>query len=110
LTATTLGRAASGTSSGPPGRRLTRLFDGISDRLFSPLVSANREIWPALARDLCPLLFDRIHADVFPSRETVRQEIEQRLGVPSGARIPVGSKSRSFACLTSAAVCSRARR
>jgi len=31
--------------------------------------------------DLYPLFFDQIHADVFPSRETVRHEIEERLAV-----------------------------
>jgi hypothetical protein len=64
---------------------MTQLFDRIPDRLFSPLASANRRIYGALLLDLYPLFFDRIHADVFPSRETVRQEIEERLGRPHRA-------------------------
>ena len=60
---------------------MTQLFDRIPDRLFSPLASANRRIYAALLLDLYPLFFDQIHADVFPSRETVRQEIEERLAV-----------------------------
>jgi len=62
---------------------MSHLFDRIPDRLFSPLASANRHIYAALILDLYPLFFDQIHADVFPSRETVRQEIEERLAVMS---------------------------
>lgn len=76
---------------------MTQLFDRLPDRLFSPLASANRRIYGALLLDLYPLFFDQIHADVFPSRETVRQEIEERLAVmaaawqeePDGASVPV---------------------
>ncbi len=64
---------------------MTQLFERIPDRLFSPLASANRRIYGALLLDLYPLFFDRIHADVFPSRETVRQEIEERLAAMAGA-------------------------
>ena len=60
---------------------MTLLFDRVSDRLFSPLASANRHIYAGLLLDLYPLFFDQIHADVFPSRETVRREIEERLAV-----------------------------
>ena len=60
---------------------MTHLFDRVSDRLFSPLASANRHIYAGLLLDLHPLFFDQIHADVFPSRETVRREIEERLAV-----------------------------
>ena len=60
---------------------MTHLFDRVSDRLFSPLASANRHIYAGLLLDLYPLFFDQIHADVFPSRETVRREIEERLAV-----------------------------
>ena len=60
---------------------MTHLFDHISDRLFSPLASANRHIYSSLLLDLYPLFFDQVHADVFPSRETVRLEIEERLAV-----------------------------
>ncbi|MGE5155490.1 MAG: Wadjet anti-phage system protein JetA family protein, partial [Bdellovibrio bacteriovorus] len=76
---------------------MTQLFDRLPDRLFSPLASANRRIYGALLLDLYPLFFDQIHADVFPSRDTVRQEIEERLAVmaaawqeePDAASIPV---------------------
>jgi len=64
---------------------MTRLFDRLPDRLFSPLASANRRIYGALLLDLYPLFFDQIHADVFPSRDTVRQEIEERLAVMAAA-------------------------
>jgi hypothetical protein len=60
---------------------MTLLFDRVSDRLFSPLASANRHIYAGLLLDLYPLFFDQIHADVFPSREAVRREIEERLAV-----------------------------
>ena len=60
---------------------MTQLFDRVPDRLFSPLASANRRTYGALLLDLYPLFFDQIHADVFPSRETVRHEIEERLAV-----------------------------
>jgi hypothetical protein len=64
---------------------MTQLFDRLPDRLFSPLASANRRIYGALLLDLYPLFFDQIHADVFPSRDTVRQEIEERLAVMAAA-------------------------
>lgn len=60
---------------------MTQLFDRVPDRLFSPLASANRRTYGVLLLDLYPLFFDQIHADVFPSRETVRHEIEERLAV-----------------------------
>lgn len=58
---------------------MPELFDRLPDRLFSPLASANRRIYGALLLDLYPLFFDQIHADVFPSRDTVRYEIEEHL-------------------------------
>jgi len=64
---------------------MNQLFDRLPDRLFSPLASANRRIYGALLLDLYPLFFDQIHADVFPSRDTVRQEIEERLAVMAAA-------------------------
>jgi Wadjet protein JetA len=64
---------------------MTQLFDRLPDRLFSPLASANRRIYGTLLLDLYPLFFDQIHADVFPSRDTVRQEIEERLAVMAAA-------------------------
>jgi hypothetical protein len=62
---------------------MNHLFERVSDRLFSPLASVNRRIYSALLLDLYPLFFDRIHSDVFPSRDTVRQEIEERVAVMS---------------------------
>ena len=64
---------------------MSQLFDRVPERLFSPLASANRRIYGALLLDLYPLFFDQIHSDVFPSRETVRQEIEERLAVMAAA-------------------------
>jgi hypothetical protein len=65
-----------------PGEdRMHTLFDRLPERLFSPLAGANRRIYGALLLDLYPLFFDQVHADVFPSRETVRHEIEERLAV-----------------------------
>lgn len=60
---------------------MSQLFDRIPDRLFSPLASANRQVYAGLLLDLYPLFFDQVHEDVFPSRETVRREIEERLAV-----------------------------
>ncbi|WP_200373913.1 Wadjet anti-phage system protein JetA family protein [Thiocystis violacea] len=60
---------------------MSQLFDRVSDRLFSPLASANRQVYAGLLLDLYPLFFDQVHEDVFPSRETVRREIEERLAV-----------------------------
>ncbi len=60
---------------------MSHLFDRLSDRLFSPLAGPNRRLYASLILDLHPLFFDQIHADVFPSRESVRQEIEERLAV-----------------------------
>jgi hypothetical protein len=64
---------------------MNQLFDRLPDRLFSPLASANRRIYEALLLDRLPLFFDRIHSDVFLSRDTVRQEIEERLAVMAAA-------------------------
>jgi len=58
---------------------MNHLFDRLPERLFSPLASANQRIYAALLIDLYALFFDQIHADVFPSRETVRYEIEEHL-------------------------------
>ena len=58
---------------------MNQLFDRIPERLFSPLSGGNRRIYASLILDLYPLFFDQIHADVFPSKETVRHEIEERL-------------------------------
>jgi Wadjet protein JetA len=64
---------------------MTQLFDRLPDRIFSPLASANRRVYGTLLLDLYPLFFDQIHSDVFPSRETVRQELEERLAVMAAA-------------------------
>jgi len=62
---------------------MSQLFERVPERLFSPLSSGNRRIYASLILDLYPLFFDQIHADVFPSKETVRSEIEERLSVMS---------------------------
>lgn len=55
------------------------LFDHLPDRLFSPLAGPNRRIYASLLLDLYPLFFEEVHRDVFPSRESVRHELEARL-------------------------------
>jgi len=60
-----------------------QLFDRLHERLFSPLSGGNRRIFASLILDLYPLFFDQIHSDVFPSKETVRHEIEERLAAIS---------------------------
>lgn len=62
---------------------MNQLFDRVPERLFSPLSGGNRRIYASLILDLYPLFFDQIHADVFPSKETVRYEIEERLAAMS---------------------------
>ncbi len=62
---------------------MNQLFDRVPVRLFSPLSGGNRRIYATLILDLYPLFFDQIHADVFPSKETVRHEIEERLAAMS---------------------------
>ncbi|MEW8309520.1 MAG: hypothetical protein G8D88_20530, partial [gamma proteobacterium symbiont of Ctena orbiculata] len=62
---------------------MDQLFDRIHERLFSPLSGGNRRIFASLILDLYPLFFDQIHSDVFPSKETVRHEIEERLAAMS---------------------------
>lgn len=64
---------------------MNQLFDRVPERLFSPLSGGNRRIYASLILDLYPLFFDQIHADVFPSKETVRHEIEERLAAMSFA-------------------------
>jgi hypothetical protein len=56
-------------------------FDRLPERLFSPLAGPNRRIYGALLMDLYGLFFDQVHADVFPSRASVRHEIEELLAV-----------------------------
>ena len=62
---------------------MSQLFERVPERLFSPLSGGNKRIYASLILDLYPLFFDQIHADVFPSKETVRCEIEERLAVMS---------------------------
>jgi hypothetical protein len=62
---------------------MNQLFDLVPERLFSPLSGGNRRIYASLILDLYPLFFDQIHADVFPSKETVRHEIDERLATMS---------------------------
>ena len=54
------------------------LFNRLPSRLFSPLSGVNRDVYSNLLLDLYPLFFDQIHADVFPSRDTVRYAIEEQ--------------------------------
>ena len=62
---------------------MNQLFDRLHERIFSPLSGGNRRIFASLILDLYPLFFDQIHSDVFPSKETVRHEIEERLAAMS---------------------------
>ncbi|MEW7996256.1 MAG: hypothetical protein G8D90_14435 [gamma proteobacterium symbiont of Clathrolucina costata] len=62
---------------------MEQLFERLPERLFSPLSGGNRRVYAALILDLYPLFFDQIHADVFPSKDTVRHEIEERLATMS---------------------------
>ncbi|GAB6043152.1 Wadjet anti-phage system protein JetA family protein [Endothiovibrio diazotrophicus] len=71
--------AIDGAPASPPAAAAEPLFGRLPETLFSPLASANRRVYAALLIDLYPLFFDQIHADLFPSRETVRAEIEERL-------------------------------
>ena len=54
------------------------LFNRLPSRLFSPLSGVNRDVYARLLLDLYPLFFDQIHADVFPSRDALRYEIEEQ--------------------------------
>ncbi len=60
------------------------LFNRLPSRLFSPLSGVNRGVYSNLLLDLYPLFFDQIHVDVFPSRETVRYEIEEHRPLDPG--------------------------
>lgn len=62
---------------------MNQLFDLVPERLFSPLSGGNRRVYASLILDLYPLFFDQIHSDVFPSKDTVRHEIEERLATMS---------------------------
>lgn len=55
------------------------LFQRIPDSLFLPLGGPNRHIYGRLLVDLYPLLFEQMHTEAFPSRETVRAELEELL-------------------------------
>ena len=86
---------------------MPHLFERVCDRLFSPLASANRHVYAGLLLDLYPLFFDQIHADVFPSRETVRGEIEERLAVMSARWQDEGDTPATEADVTPAAMAYR---
>lgn len=86
---------------------MPHLFERVCDRLFSPLASTNRHVYAGLLLDLYPLFFDQIHADVFPSRETVRGEIEERLAVMSARWQDEGDTPATEADVTPAAMAYR---
>ena len=86
---------------------MPHLFERVGDRLFSPLASANRHVYAGLLLDLYPLFFDQIHADVFPSRETVRGEIEERLAVMSARWQDEGDSPAAESDVTPAAMAYR---
>lgn len=54
-------------------------FQRIPDSLFLPLGGPNRYVYGRLLVDLYPLFFEQIHSELFPSRETVRAELEELL-------------------------------
>ena len=58
---------------------MSKIFERLPDKIFSPLASQNRKIYASLLIELYPLFFDQIHPNIYPSRETVRFEIEDRL-------------------------------
>lgn len=58
---------------------MAELFQRIPDSLFLPLGGPNRQVYGRLLVALYPLFFEQIHTEVFPSRETVRAELEELL-------------------------------
>ncbi|MBK1672155.1 hypothetical protein CKO35_02335 [Ectothiorhodospira shaposhnikovii] len=58
---------------------MAELFERLPDNLFSPLTGPNRQVYGRLLLELHPLFFEQIHAEVFPSRETVRADLEEIL-------------------------------
>lgn len=55
------------------------LFSRLPENLFAPLAGPNRAVYSEVLLSLYPLFFEHEHQDVFPSRETVRAEIEERV-------------------------------
>ncbi|QFY42132.1 hypothetical protein F6R98_05390 [Candidatus Methylospira mobilis] len=55
------------------------LFQRIPDTLFLPLSGPNRHVYGRLLVDLYPLFFEQMHADVFPSAQVVRAELDELL-------------------------------
>jgi hypothetical protein len=55
------------------------LFQRIPDSLFLPLSGPNRHVYGRLLVDLYPLFFEQMHADVFPSAQVVRAELDELL-------------------------------
>jgi hypothetical protein len=58
---------------------MTDIFDRVPDTLFLPLVGPNRQTYSKLLLELYPLFFEQLHTEVFPSRETVRAEMDELL-------------------------------
>jgi len=55
------------------------LFSRLPANLFAPLAGPNRAFYSEVLLGLYPLFFEHEHHEVFPSRETVRAEIEERV-------------------------------
>jgi len=55
------------------------LFGRLPGHLFAPLAGPNRGIYGEVLLGLYSLFFEHEHHEVFPSRETVRAEIEEQL-------------------------------
>ena len=70
------------------------LFSRIPEHLFAPLAGPNRAVYSEVLLSLYPLFFEHDHHEVFPSRETVRAEIEERV-----ARMVFGDGDGHQRCL-----------
>ena len=55
------------------------LFSRLPANLFAPLAGPNRVFYAEVLTGIFPLFFEHEHHEVFPSRETVRAEIEEQL-------------------------------
>lgn len=55
------------------------LFRQLPDALFAPLAGPNRTVYGEVLLALQPLFFEQVEEQLFPSRETVRGEIEEAL-------------------------------
>lgn len=55
------------------------LFGRLPSHVFAPLAGPNRMVYTEVLLGLYPLFFEHEHHEIFPSRETVRAEIEERV-------------------------------